>query len=128
MPRPALVSTTTSCPAAVNSATEAGVNPTLNSLFLISFGTPTRIFKSFFKAEPDLATLPGAHRSPCRSFRFQGNALYELALDGMLKLIVVGAGALSKMKTKRAAQPSDIKFVETLEEKIEGASCGEEEG
>src|SRR3546814_8117793 len=64
MPRPALVSTTTSCPAAVNSATEAGVNPTLNSLFLISFGTPTRIFKSFFKAEPDLATLPGAHRSP----------------------------------------------------------------
>src|SRR3546814_4810303 len=71
---PALVSTTTSCPAAVNSATEAGVNPTLNSLFLISFGTPTRIFKSFFKAEPDLATLPGAHRSPCRSFRFQGNA------------------------------------------------------
>src|SRR3546814_2421004 len=77
-------------------------------------GTPTRIFKSFFKAEPDLATLPGAHRSPCRSFRFQGNALSELALAGMLKLIVVGAGALSKMKTKRAAQPSDIMFVDTL--------------
>lgn len=34
----------------------------------------------------------------------------------MLKLIVVGAGALSKMKTKRAAQPSDIMFVDTLAE------------
>ena len=46
MPTPALVSTTTSWPAAVSSATEAGVRPTRYSWTLISLGTPTRIFRA----------------------------------------------------------------------------------
>ena len=45
-PDPALVWTNSSCPAATSSITEAGVRPTLNSLFLISFGTPIRIIGS----------------------------------------------------------------------------------
>src|SRR5687768_13572504 len=43
MPRPALVSTITSWPPAVSSATDAGVRPTRYSWTLISLGTPTRI-------------------------------------------------------------------------------------
>src|SRR5512137_2161645 len=43
MASPALVSTNTSCPRAVNSSTAAGIMPTRYSWFLISFGTSRRM-------------------------------------------------------------------------------------
>src|SRR5271165_5760007 len=43
MPIPALRSTSTRWPCSTNSRTEEGVMPTRNSLFLISFGTPTNM-------------------------------------------------------------------------------------
>src|SRR4051812_32649090 len=42
-PTPAVDSTNTSCPCTTSSWTPAGVMATRYSLFLISFGTPTRI-------------------------------------------------------------------------------------
>ena len=46
MPAPAPDCTTTSWPRAVNSRTEPGTSPTLNSLHLISVGTPMRMMTS----------------------------------------------------------------------------------
>src|SRR4051794_7111829 len=76
MPAPAPVSTSTSWPWRVSSRTLAGTSPTRYSLFLISFGTPTRIAIT----SDDLADLVELEPRVARK-DFLGVAMAEIAQE-----------------------------------------------
>src|SRR5580693_6525032 len=85
MPSPAFVCTNTSCPRAVSSRTALGVMPTRYSWFLISLGTPTRIWASrSCSVLPAILGFEDRHKSKRRYFRIPRQD-QDLRVDGVVR-------------------------------------------